>query len=184
MAGVPRDPRAHLWKKGQSGNPAGGPKDGRAILTIWRVKHLEQTGMTPLEFFAFCFWDQLYDKYERYQKDCRSDKWFWRKKEGATHIPVPLAYRVQCALYAAGYWHVKMPTLSYIELNQTLSQQGGVNPNGLQNLDETEIRTLIELHKKMNGGNVLEVERDVEGDGYHIPVPPTPTGQGSQVPAP
>jgi len=177
-------PRKYGFQKGQSGYPQGKQPGTKHILTVWRVKHLEETGMTPLEFFAFCFWDQLYDKYERYQKDPRSDKWFWRKTKDAAHLTVPLAIRMQCALYAASYWHVKMPTLSYIELNQTLNQQGGVNPDGLQNLNETEIRTLIELHKKMNQGNVLEVERDMDGDGYHIPIPPTPAGHGSQVTAP
>lgn len=79
-------PKQHLWKKGQSGNPAGGKK---GVLRRFmdqktaedRIKLADEAGMTPLQFLLSVMVDQEH----------RMDD------------------RIDAAKTAAPYYHRKMP---------------------------------------------------------------------------
>lgn len=101
----------HLWKKGQSGNPGGVPKNGDFFARApYRYLKLQvRTGLAPLDFLVAVYRNELYDAYTPVTTTDGKVTLF-RKKPGSKQINIDdMNLRVHAASVAAQYLHKKMP---------------------------------------------------------------------------
>lgn len=129
--------------KGQVANPTG---YNGAITNITDAKryHLSRTGMTPLDFMAAVWRDELYDKYDvTPSADGRMATYAVAKN--ATKIECPLRERLAAAVGAAPYLHRRMP----IGVESRSTPLVLVSGEELAALPESELDALLQLFAKL-----------------------------------
>lgn len=153
---------AHLPKipKGKTLNPAGRPKGTKNKMTTTKIKIMQETGMTPIDFLTAVFRDQLCDEYVMRHipaTDNHGEVTFFEPAPKAKKIPVKLEQRIAAANYAAPYYHSKKPTGIVINNGKPVAT---ITADQLKTLSNEEIDRMLEVADKLGIGTKFEGAED------------------------
>lgn len=152
VATLPEHLKARVWKPGVSGNPKGRPTGAKTIYRDWKVHHINETGMTPLDFLTAVYRDELYTKFDKHLGG-DGHSFYFTKAKGARRIPASLQQRLTAAANAAVYVHRRMP------VGVEVSDPSGklITADQLSKLSDKEITALLTIMTKLNITPAVEV---------------------------
>ncbi len=146
-------------KKPRKGSPLfvkGDPRAGRKLgvknkITERKIELIANTGMMPVDFFAFVMRDQLYSDYEEVPRPGVGTTKVFRPKKDAKRTPVNLAQRLQAGNSLAPYVHKRMP----IAIEGTDKPLTFIDAGKLAQLKPDELDAFIELMTKLGVGGMF-----------------------------
>lgn len=142
--------RAALFKKGNRVGAVGRPKGAKHKITEIQQRFLASTGMTPLQFFALVYRDELYEEYEFKKLKTVNGETITvpLPKPGTKKIKVEVSHRLSAANSLAPYMHKRMP----IAIEMPSREPVFLSAEKLARLNERELSALLNLMDRLGIG--------------------------------